>query len=461
MDIAWDFSEHIFRTSFEDLGMETIHTTKRFIMDTLGVAMAGSSAEGVKEVIDQLGQWGGSPQSKIIGLGKKVPDINAVFANSIMIHARDFDDTHDGAVVHANVTVLPIVMALSEEIGGIDGASFLTAVALGNDLTCRLGLAIGKASGFSQRETGWVRTAVCGIFGATASACKIFGMEKEKIVDAFGIALSQIGGTRQVVTDSALSKRMQPAFMARAAILSAHLARRGIRGCQDVFEGSYGYFNLYWGGEYSKQELIEDIGKRFEGDNLSFKPYPCCRYTHGPIDATLKCIKKNHLASEMIEEITVRLVKHNFFNLVSRPFALRGNPSVDAQFSIPYTVASAILDGYVFLDSFEPQKVKERAHHPLIKKVAVLKEDPIKDPESLGPVTVDIRTKSGKVFSETAKEFKGHPKNTMDEEECREKFIRCSGYSSKPYSKEALQSIIESVLRLEELKNTNDLIALL
>lgn len=92
-----------------------------------------------------------------------------------------------------------------------------------------------------------MRTAVCGIFGATAAACKVLRMGKEQVVDSLGIALSQVGGTRQVVTDSALTKRMQPAFMARSAILSAILAQKGIRGCRDVFEGSYGYFNLYWG----------------------------------------------------------------------------------------------------------------------------------------------------------------------------------------------------------------------
>jgi 2-methylcitrate dehydratase PrpD len=143
--------------------------------------------------------------------------------------------------------------------------------------------------------------------------------------------------------------------------------------------------------------------------------------------------------------------------MVSRPFELRGNPSVDAQFSIPYTVATALLDGYVFLDSFEPEKVKERARNPLLKKVAVFRDGAIKDPRSLGPATVEIKTKGGKVFSETVEEFKGHPKNTMTEQECRDKFLRCSAYSSKPFSGEDLEKIMEAVLRLETLDNTNEM----
>jgi 2-methylcitrate dehydratase PrpD len=111
-------------------------------------------------------------------------------------------------------------MALSEEIGGIDGEDFLTAVVLGIDLSCRLGMAIGEAPGFSEQARGWVRTTVCGIFGATAAACKVLKMKKEQVIDALGIALSKVGGTRQAVTDSALTKRMQPALPSQRFQLS-------------------------------------------------------------------------------------------------------------------------------------------------------------------------------------------------------------------------------------------------
>ncbi len=461
MDIVWDLAGHIVGTRFEDLEGHTLDLAKRFSLDTLGVAIAGSSAVGVREVVEQMGEWGGRPESTIMCYGKRVPDVNAAFANSVMIHARDFDDTHDGALVHANVTVLPTVMAISEKVHGVTGKEFLCALALGIDLNCRLGLAIANAPEFGQREIKWIRTAVCGIFGATAAACKVLKMEKEQVINALGIALSQIGGTRQAVTDSALTKRMQPAFMARAAILSTLLAKRGISGCKDIFEGRYGYFNLYWGGDYARRELTEGLGEKFEVDNLSFKPYPCCRYTHGPIDAALKCMKRNGISSDSVAEVTVHLAGHPFFDMVSRPFELRGDPSVDAQFSIPYTVATALLDGYVFLDSFEPEKVRERARNPLLKKIAVFRDGAIKDPRSLGPATVEIKTTRGTVFSETVEEFKGHPKNTMTEQECRDKFLRCSRYSSKPFSGEDLEKIMEAVLRLERLDNTNDMTELL
>ena len=127
----------------------------------------------------------------------------------------------------------------------------------------------------------------------------------------------------------------------------------------------------------------------------------------------------------------------------------------------PYTVATALFDDHVFLDSFQPETVKERARNPLLKKVSVFRDGAIKDPQSLGPVTVEIRTKSGTVFPETVEELKGYPNNTMTEQECRGKFLRCSGYSSKPFSGEDLEKIMEAVLRLETLGNTNALMKLL
>ena len=96
MDIAWDLAEYIVGTRFEDLSGHTVNLAKRFFLDTLGVAIAGSSAAGVKEVVEQMEEWGGRPESTIMRYGKRVPDVNAAFANSVMIHTRDFDDTHDG-----------------------------------------------------------------------------------------------------------------------------------------------------------------------------------------------------------------------------------------------------------------------------------------------------------------------------------------------------------------------------
>ena len=153
-------------------------------------------------------------------------------ANSVMIHALDFDDTHDEAVVHAYVTSLPAVLAVAGRQDRVRGKDFMLALNLGLDLTCRLGLAVGRAPGFASKPVHHIRSAVCGGFGAALAAGMLMGFSKDRLVNTLGIVLSQVAGTRQVVVDSAMTKRFQPAFAAKAGVLSALLSGAGVDACR-------------------------------------------------------------------------------------------------------------------------------------------------------------------------------------------------------------------------------------
>jgi len=461
MDITFELARNVHETTFHQISPTTVETAKKFILDTLGVGMAGSNAEGVEPVVEQVKEWGGRKESTILIHGGRVPSPMAALANSVMFHARDFDDTHDGAVVHANATTLPAALATAEKMGGCTGQAFLAAMCTGIDLACRLGLAAGNAPGRKGKEVKWVRSSVCGAFGAAAASGKIMGLSIESLVNAMGILLSTVAGTRQVTVDSALTKRMQPGFMAQAALQAVHLARRGIRGCQDVLEGPYGFFSLYWDGLCQREELTEGLGKRYEVNGLSFKPYPCCRYTHGAIDATLRCMRRNGLKPDDVARVDIHLVKHHFFDVVSRPFKIRGNPTVDAQFSIPYTVAAAILDGRVFLDSFDPDQVRQPRYAEMAQRVFVHKDRDIVNPASMGPVTVEIATHDGQRHDETVQEFKGHPRNPLSAEECLEKFTQCADYSVRPFTAQRLKQIAEKVMALESLPDAGEIARLM
>jgi len=461
MDAVFEFAENAKRARLENIPSEVRDTTKRFILDTLGTTLAGSSAPGIQAVVDLVSHWGGKEEATVLIFGGKVPAPHAALANSVMAHARDFDDTHDGAVVHANVVVLPSVLACAEALGGVSGGTLITAIALGVDLTCRLGLAIGKGTDFSIQSPGFVRTSVCGIFGAALACGKILGLDADRLRNALGIALSQAGGTRQVIADPSLTKRMQPAFAAMAGTLSAFLAKGGITGVKEVLEGKYGFFNLYWNGAYSREDLLDKLGQRFEGENLSFKPYPCCRYTHGSIEATLKIASHYSLQSSDVSEVLVHVPTLKFFDLVSRPFEIRGDPQVDAQFSIPYTTAAAILRRRVFLDDFEETAIRDPDVKRLSEKVKVLQDLKPESRDSLGPVIVEIRTLKGKIYREEVKRFKGSPGHPLTMEECEEKFRECARFSIRRVEEAKLGRLVDMVGNLEEVKNVRELTSLL
>jgi 2-methylcitrate dehydratase PrpD len=356
------------------------------------------------------------------------------------------------------VTNLPAALAVAERRGGVSGKEFLLALNLGIDLTCRLGLAIGGASGFETRPVNFIRSAVCGCFGACLVAGKLLGFSKDQMVNALGIALSQVGGTRQVVVDSAMTKRYQPAFAAQAGILSVLLGEKGVTGCRNVFEGPYGFFNSYWGGHYVRQELIDDLGRRFEAANISIKPYPCCRYNHGAIDAALQSRTEFGLSADDVTSVSIRLPEQSFYDVVSRPFAVGGNPIINGQFSMTYTVASALIDGYVFLDTFEPTTVRQERRKALADKVRVKRDLPVKDKKSLGPVVYKITPSEGTTCTVTVEHFKGSPQNPMSRQDCVEKFKRCLNHVDASFSEAQITGLTERIFALETLEDVTSII---
>jgi 2-methylcitrate dehydratase PrpD len=443
--------QHITETQFHDLPGAVVDNTKRFILDSIGVALAGANAPGCREVVDLVREWGGKPESTIMSYGGKVPSPWAAMVNSTMMHALDFDDTLDESALHAHVSVLPAALAAAESKGNVSGADLINAVAIGVDMVCRLGLS-------TRRPLSWIRTATCGAFGAAVAAGKVIGLDRERLSHALGIVYSQTAGNAQCLIDGGLVKRMQPAFSAKSGVLSAFLAKRGITGAKDFLEGQYGFFNLYESGDYDREILAKDLGKRYEGMRLSIKPYPSCRMTHASIDAALAAKNDLDIDPAYIEEIVVHVSKMAQ-EMVGQPFAIRENPQVDAQFSIPYTVATAILRGDVFLDDFEEKAIRDVRVAELAKKVKVV-VDPALQGRNMNSANLFIRYK-GNIYNKKIDTMKGNPRNPLSLDECIGKFLKCVGYSRLESLKDKTPSIIEQVLHLEALGNIEGLTTLL
>ena len=445
MDVSRQLVEYAADTRFTDFPPEVVEATKRVILDTLGTSLAGSSAPGCAEVVDLLKGWGGRQESSILAFGEKVPCFQAAFANSMMAHARDFDDTYDEIPLHASASVLPAALAVAEARGAVTGKDLITAVVLGVDILCRMGLSI-------QVYHGWFLSAVLGSFGAAIAASRILGLDPEKMSHAFGIAYAQASGNRQASRDGALTKRMQPAFNAKAGVLSAYFANSGIVGTKNTLEGKYGFFNLYEGGRYSRDRLTEQLGKKFEIVNLSLKPYPCCRFAHPSIEAVLKIARDHNVRPSDIQEVLVQMPRMPF-EIVGRPFEVGANPQVSAQFSVPYTVAVALINGDVELSDFEEENIFKKDVLDFAKtRVRVIPDERVQDSRAFTPVRVEIKMKDGEAYSEEIQLSKGNFQRPMSYEEVTEKFFKCSKYGSKKIPEENLEQAVQTVGRLEEIE---------
>src|SRR6185369_1205833 len=169
---------------------------------------------------------------------------------------------------------VPAALAAAELRGGVAGADFIAAVAAGLETTCR----IGVATRIGIIESGFIYSSLFGYFGATVAAGRVLGLDHAQMVNAIGIAYSQVAGNHQVTRDGALTKRMQPGFAAKAALVSAQLARKNVRGAQATFDGVDGFVRVYLRDRFDGTALREGLGQRYEMSELSYKPYPCCRF---------------------------------------------------------------------------------------------------------------------------------------------------------------------------------------
>ena len=455
MDAAVEFARHFANTKYEDLSSEVVDATKKEILDLLGVALGGVSQPGATHVRDLMLEWGGKEESSIIGSTRKVPAPNAAQANATMAHALDFDDVHEAAVMHPGIAAIPVALAVAEAEGNLSGRDFITSTALGVDMMCRLALA--TTPGKNPIDLGWHLTSVFGYVGSAATAARVMGLPAGKISDAIGIGYHQCAGNGQCVKDGALTKRLGPGFAIKGGITAALLAKAGVTGSTNSFEGEWGLYRQYMGGDYSREILTAELGNRFEGVNVAIKPYPCCRGIHPAIDAGLALAIKDNVRKEDIREIVLTVTEAHLSLLCSPEDAKKSPRSpVDAQFSIPWGVASALVGRRLGLDDFTEGAIRNREVLEVTRKMRLVVDDSLSKPGP-DPTRVKVITKDGRIFERIVRTPLGSLDRPMSFEDCAGKFRDCA----KSLDPERVETIIQMAAQLEQLEDIGEMMKLL
>lgn len=458
MDAIYDFVKNFTETRYEDIPEAAVESARREVLDSLATALGGSSRAGVEELVDMVKEWGGSEQSTVIACGMKCPAPNAAQVNGTMIHALDYDDGHQVALVHIGCVTVSTCFAAAERMGRISGKELITTLALGGDFLARLGLA--SRPGSSAISSGFHPTTLFGFLGAAAMSGRIFGLDEEKMVNALGLAYHQCGGAGSGVSDGALAKRMGPGLAAKAGITSALMAERGITGDRQSLEGRTGLFNAYMGGDYDIGILTEELGKRFESENIGDKPYPCCGLTHACIDATLALKSKYDIDIEQIKDIVVYGGKIVYD--LSQPLEIKRAPRTitDAQFSVPWVVATALFNGKVTVDDFTDEAIKRQEIRDITAKIDARLETRM-DRHGVGPGGVTITMQDGKEYNEEVEFCLGSVERPMNFKDCVKKFRECSACSIKPLDTGTVERVIGMIGNLEKLDDATEIIRLL
>ncbi len=456
-DFAHALARFASQVSVDKLPPEVIEAAQANVFDTLACAVAGSSALGIREIRELVTLWGGAPQAHSLVFGDAIPAHLAAWINGAMSHARDYDDTHDAAVLHAGVSVVPAALAAAELAGGASGADFLAGVVVGLETISRLGI----ATTIGIVESGFMYSPLFGHFAATLAAARVLRLDEATTVNALGIAYSQVAGNHQVTRDAALTKRMQPGFAAMSALISVQLAQKGVRGAQNTFEGQDGFLRVYLHDRCDREKLRSGLGEKFEFVQLSYKPYPNCRFNHAAIGAALALKAKHQIAGDQVRSVKVG-VNHQAYQAVCTPDHIRKNPQtvVQAQFSIPYTVAAALTDGGVYLGHFAPTSFERADIMALASKVDGYVNADIEKNSGRGvtPALVEIEMLDGVKHVMQIDFPLGHPSNPMTPQDFVNKASDCFDMAQVPLKKGGSAELKKLVDGIVQMKDTRELL---
>jgi 2-methylcitrate dehydratase PrpD len=443
-------AEHVAGVRFERLPHAAVDAAKVWILDTLGVGIAGSSAAGLDQVRDAAGRWGRGEEATIWGTRQRAPVATAAFVNGLQVHCQEYDCLHEGAVVHAMATLLPAVLAVAEREGGVSGRDVISAVVAGLDVAAGLGLA--SRSGFR-----FFRPATAGGFGAVAGLAVVSGLNAEQTAGAFGLQYGQTSGTMQPHIEGNILLPMQVGFNAMSAVRSVELASAGISGPRDVFEGRYGYFPLFE-GEWELAPVLESLGRDWRVCEMSHKPWPAGRATHGGIEGILSLREQHGFAVEDVKSVRV-IVPPLTHRLVSRPDIPSPN-AFYARLCMAFIGAKAMMHGDVDVTHCRGEALTDPATHALAGSIVTeLNDNP--DPNAMAPQRVEILLRDGTALQWTCDAMLAHPSRPLSRDRRLRKFFRCIQFARAAPREDAGARLVDMIDRLEEVADARELCALL
>ena len=462
-DAVFGLVDNLAGVRYEDLPAETINNTKLDILDSLGVVIAAATTAPVcKNVVDLMTEIGGREESTIIGDGRKVPAHAAAFANAALAHALNYDDYHDPLITHFGCVIFPAAFAMAERVGKVHGKEFITAYALGLDLAARLSRALlTKGEQRNWNLHGWLTTQLVGYFGAAAVAGRLQGLDKNELLNALGLAYSQVAGNKQHLVGVGADKGIYPSYPAHSGVLAALMAQKGIAGPKESLQGQNGFYNVFFQGVYDPTALTNGLGKSFE--SVGFYIYPCCGFTHSRIELVLKMVNEHELRPADIESITVLVGPIS--QLLCEPLEVRRNPRLmaEAQYSLPFTVATAIAKGKPRIEHFTSQGLKDPEILGISNKVGYRFDEAcdLKYGTGYCPAKIEIALRNGRtLYGEQQGGRYGHPERPISKDDLTEKFRECAAYSARPLSESNVEKVIAMVDKLEDVEDVSEIVGL-
>jgi 2-methylcitrate dehydratase PrpD len=451
MSITRTLAVHAVGTRFEDLPAAAVRATKNHILYTTGTILAGAHSPGIAQLLAAIEQFGEGRQSSVLVHGKKLPAASAALVNAAMAHSRELDINDDRIAYKSSVAVVPAAWAMAQKLGSVSGREFITAVCVGIDLGIRLGLAI-------QPKPAHARFIALGPIAAAAACARLMKLDAEATHDALGIAYCRSTVSGNSLTSPSLTKRLGAGLASQSGIVAATFAQAGFPATTEIFAGPEGFFQTFYQQEGDHQTLLAGLGRHFEIVSVGPKPFPSCRYTHAGVCAALDLRTRHDLQAGDIAEVRVHVGERDLrmvWGAGEEERRRRAAPQgvVDAQFSIPYTIAAALVRGGLTLDEFTPESFVAPDILELAGRIhPVLAPEFDTWPSDVRPQLVELVLRDGRVLRERVDHPRGSPENPFTDAEV-EQSVRVMAVHARTVGAGAVETFIESMRNLEACAN--------
>ncbi|MEM7730298.1 MAG: MmgE/PrpD family protein [Pseudomonadota bacterium] len=418
---------------------------KTFLLDSLGVGIAGAKAPFQDSVHAVVRGWGEGGGAHLWGHGTTAPQASAAYLNGFQIHSMEYDCVHEPAVVHPMATILAAVSSEVEARGKTSGFELMEALIVAVDVAAELGVAVKSPLKF-------FRPATAGLFGATLGIARLRGFDEATALSAMGCALAQCAGVMQAHVEGKPTLPVQIAGAARAAVVACDLSQGGLHGPEHSLEGPFGYFAMFE-DEVDVNGAAQSLGKVHRITEVSWKPFPTGRAAQGGIPLVQRLLEQG-VTAENLESLDLQ-APPIIPRLVARP-AMTGMSPNYARLCFPYLAAVTLTRGTVGLDDFMRDSLDDPDFLALAGRVSVTANH-VEDPAAFVPQSARAVLKDGSERLAMTAKLYGSPADPLSREAHLAKFRRCVAFGLSDDKAAAVADALiartDSLERFDDVRN--------
>lgn len=438
---------------YVDLPAEVVAHAKVCLLDTVGCGVFGATLPWTRILNETVAAIDPGGPASVWGTGRRYSAPHAALINGAAVHGYELDDLHQRSIVHPGSVVVPAVLAVAEQAGGVSGRALLTAMVAGYEVAAR----VGESLGVAHLLQGWHPTGTHGAVGAAAAAGSVLGLDPDRMRHTLGIAGSQASGLMAAQYGS-MVKRFHAGRAAQSGVYSALLAGRGYTGILDMLENPYGGYCATFSPSHDPDVLVAGLGERWQTLDVGFKPYSTNGSCHPTIDALLELRSAEGLRPEQVSKVDISVSTATKLHV---GWDYEPSSVTAAQMNLPYIVSVVLADGDAFVDQFSEERIRDPKLVRESRKVRVVADEGI---DARGgafrhATRLQVTLTDGRVLHASRDHAHGSAHDPLSAQDVAEKFTKLATKVLTPEGSDRLYAAVHALDELDDVTALGSLLS--